>query len=322
VGDAAAAGGAEVTRWSRRRTGAAPWPPQGRFDLVALRQPRAREELEMLLHVAADRLRPGGRLLVYGANDEGIKSAPNRIAPLFGQVGTLATGGHARLLGARRPAEVGGVRATMGDWRRVSRLRLPWQVDTAPPKEWVSWPGIFAHGRLDEGTALLLRHLPVVGPATGEGEAGGVDPGGSGGHRVGARVLDWGAGSGFLGAGVLAAAPGAQVTLVELDALAAAAAKENVTGARVVQGDGWEALGHLAPFDVLVANPPYHRGKEESMSEVVRLLAGIPGGMAPGGIARLVVQRRLPLEGVLSRAFRSVSVVADEGPFRVWEGRR
>jgi 16S rRNA (guanine1207-N2)-methyltransferase len=135
-------------------------------------------------------------------------------------------------------------------------------------------------------------------------------------------VLDWGAGSGFLGAGVLAAAPGAQVTLVELDALAAAAAKENVTGARVVQGDGWEALGHLAPFDVLVANPPYHRGKEESMSEVVRLLAGIPGGMAPGGIARLVVQRRLPLEGVLSRAFRSVSVVADEGPFRVWEGRR
>lgn len=306
VHDAVAGTGADVCAWSRRRLGDAAWPPDGPVDTVALRLPRAREEFEMLVHIAADRLRPGGRLLVYGANDEGIKPAPKRIAPLFGRVATLATGGHARLLGAQRPAEVTGVRATREAWRTMSAVAVPWRDTAAPPLPWVSYPGVFAHERLDGGTALLLRHLPPAASGTG----------------AGLRVLDWGAGSGFLAAGVRAAAPEAEVTMVEIDALAAAAAAENVPGARIRRGDGWAAVSDDGPFDVVVANPPYHRGKEESMSEVRRLLAGVATGMARRGVLRLVVQRRLPVDEPLAATFAQVREVADEGPYRVWEGRR
>jgi 16S rRNA (guanine1207-N2)-methyltransferase len=193
----------------------------------------------------------------------------------------------------------------MAAWRTVAPVAVPWAGDGAS-RPWVSWPGVFAHGRLDAGTALLLAHLPVDALTA----------------STGVRVLDWGAGSGFLGAGVRAAAPDAEVTLVELDALAAAAAVENVPGALVRQGDGWRAVDESGPFDVVVANPPYHQGKEESMALVDRLLAGVSAGMAPRGVMRIVVQRRLPVAAPLERTFARVAVVADEGPFRIWEGRR
>lgn len=312
VAEAAEREGVRVEPWSRRVPGADLHPPEGPYDAVALRLPRAREEFEMLLHLAAARLRPGGRLLVYGANDEGIKSAAKRIQPLFGDVTTLATGGHARLLGAARPEELdpAELRSTVEAWRTVDEIRVPWRggdgTGDGGAVPWVSYPGVFAHQRLDGGTQLLLEHLPMTEL---------VD-------HSGLRALDWGAGSGFLAAGVLAAAPGADVTMVELDALALAAARENVPGAHAVQGDGWSALAGADPFDVVVANPPYHRGKEESMAEVSRLLAGVASGVASRGVVRFVVQRRLAVESALEHTFRRVDIVADRGAYRVWEGRR
>jgi 16S rRNA (guanine1207-N2)-methyltransferase len=300
---AARAAGVAVERWDRRasarsgRPAARTWPPPGPYRVVALHLPLSREELEMGVHAALSVLQPGGRLLVYGANDEGIRSAAGRIEPLVGAVGTLAVGGHARLLGAVRPGSVPGLRSRLDEWRTVAPLALPW--GTVP---WVSYPGVFAHGRLDEGTALLLGHLPSV--ADGD------------------RVLDYGAGSGFVGAGVLHACAGARLTLLEVDAVAAAAARENVPGARVVAGNGWATLDPAERFEVVVANPPYHRGKSETLAEVEALFRGARERLVSGGVLRAVVQRRHPVHDLMNRELGRVRPVADQGVFRVWEGRR
>ncbi len=249
----------------------------------------------MLLHMAADVLPPGGRLLVYGANDEGVKSAPKRLAPLFERAETLATGGHARLIGALRVAGGGPPRAGFAAWESHDDVELPWGR-----LRWTSYPGVFAQGRLDEGTALLLTHLPRI--------------------TASARVLDYGAGTGYLAAGVRRRSPGARVTALEVDALAAAAARTNVPGIEVVVGRGWEALGAPSPFDVIVSNPPYHRGKAETLNEIDAFLAGVVGHLAPRGVVRCVVQRRFPLpERAQALGLRGVDAVADEGPYRVWE---
>jgi 16S rRNA (guanine1207-N2)-methyltransferase len=300
VARAAGAAGVDVARWDRRaRPGrtAEPWPAGGPWHLAAIRLARAKDELEMAVHAVTARLVPGGALWIYGANDEGIRSVAERVEPLLGRVGTLRVGGHARLIGAARPTELAGLRATLADWRQVHELGLPWGR-----RPWVSYPGVFAAGRVDPGTALLLEHLPAV--------------------PCGGRVLDYGAGSGLLAAGVRAAASDVDLTLLEIDAVAAKAAEANVPEARVVVGDGWVALGAGDPFDAVVANPPYHRGKAESLEAVAELVRGAAEGLGPEGVLRMVVQRRLPAAELLAHWAGPVSIVADRGAYRVWEARR
>jgi 16S rRNA (guanine1207-N2)-methyltransferase len=320
VVDAAHATTAVVDRWDRRarpstdagppsvgaepRVGAdadeadlaRPWPPAGPYRVVALRLPRSWEAFEMALHATLGVLEPGGRLLVYGTNDEGIRSAARRMEPLVGPVGTLAVGGGARLLGAVRPADLPRLRGRLADWRRREPVALPW--GTVP---WTSYPGVFAHGRLDAGTALLLEQLPAI--------------------ETGDRVLDYGAGTGFLAAGVLEARPRARVTLLEVDTVAAEAARENVPGTRIVVGPGWAALDPADRFEVVIANPPYHRGKSETLAEIEALVAGAAARLVPGGVLRAVVQRRHGVDTLMERALVDVRAVADAEAFRVWEAR-
>lgn len=299
LANAAVERGLTVERWDRRARGgrvAAPWPPEGPFALVALRLPRAKDELEMAVHAAVSRLAPGGELWIYGTKDEGVRSAGARVTPLLGAVRTLAIGGHGRLLGAVHAGELQGLRGTLDAWRCEVDLELP-----GGRRRWVSYPGVFAHGRLDPGSAFLLEHLPPFPP--------------------GARALDYGAGSGVLAAGMLDACPDARVTLLEADAVAGAAATENVPGGRTIVGDNWSALPADACFDVIVANPPYHRGKDESLDAVATLARGAAARLTPGGVMRLVVQRRLSVEPLLADRLAGVTAVADGGAYRVWEGR-
>lgn len=288
--------GCSVARWSRL-SDEAEWPAVGGdTDWVGIRLPKARREFEMLLGIAAAALAPSGRLLVYGANDEGARSVPKRLAPHFEAPATLATGGHCRVVGALRSSgrASGAVGGRMADWRTEVEVDLG-----AGPRPWVSYPGVFANGRLDDGTALLLRHLPAVSGT--------------------ASVLDYGAGTGFLSAGMLASCPGARVTALEPDRLAAAALGENVPDATVCAGRGWSAVAGRGPWSAIVSNPPYHHGKAETMIEIDAFLGGVGANLARGGVMRCVVQRRFAFREAAESAGLSVRAVADEGPFRVWE---
>jgi 16S rRNA G1207 methylase RsmC len=52
---------------------------------------------------------------------------------------------------------------------------------------------------------------------------------------------------------------------------------------------------------------------------VLEFVEGLPDHLAAGGRARFVVQRRLAVEHPLRTRFRGVEVIADDGPFRVWD---
>lgn len=293
----AAAG--EVTRWSRRLTGdpevvTSPWPPEGPFRTAALRLPRSKEELEMTLHGAVAALEPGGVLLVYGANDEGARSAPGRIEPLVGEVVTVQRMRRCRVLRADRPAAPPGLRRRLEDWRRTSTLSLGGEK-----RRWVSYPGLFAHGRLDPGTELLIEHLPSVADDS--------------------RVLDFGCGSGPLGAAVRTRTPTARLDLVDADAVALRAAEENVDGGRTFLGTSLDAA--RGPYDAIVSNPPYHAGKAETTGVAEALVRGAPSHLADGGVLALVVQRRLGMEEPLGRAFRRVDSPAADRTYAVFVAR-
>ncbi len=280
--------------WSRLchgdRVGRA-WPPNGPFELVTVRLPKAREAFEMALHAVAARLDVGGRVLVYGGNDEGIRSAAAKMDRVFAQVADVAARRKCRVIEARDPRP--GSRGALEDWRQA--------VDPPPGRAaWCSWPGLFARGGVDSGTARLLEALPPP--------------------PRGARVLDYGCGPGVIAATLLDADPALQVDALDADALALEAIRHNEPRARRLLGDAWRGVPE-GRYDRIVSNPPYHRGKGEDFAALAALVDGAPDRLVSGGELWMVLPRQLNLQGRLDR-FTSAEVAAEDSRYRVWRAVR
>lgn len=284
--------------WNRRLAAsqaATAWPPAGPFGLALVRLPKARDEQRMAAHAALSVLAPGGRLVLYGGNDEGIRSASAMLADAADGVETMAARGHGRVLSAVRHASR-EVKGTLAAWRTVTPMDIAGRAI-----EWVSYPGLFAAGRLDEGTALLLTALPTLMPSS--------------------RVLDYGCGPGAIGAAVSATMPGVVLDMLDNDAVALEAVRENVPAARRVLGMRAADAG-AGPYAAILSNPPLHRGITEDHGLLEQLVADAPAYLAPDGVLQMVVQHRVPLERLLAQHFARTEVVAENGRYRVWRSQR
>jgi 16S rRNA G1207 methylase RsmC len=151
--------------------------------------------------------------------------------------------------------------------------RVPVRADV-----WGHWlelttgSGVFARGRLDIGTGVLLRE---VGPP------------------VEARtVLDLGCGYGVIGLAVAVAVPQARVTAVDVNERALLLANENAAALgvadrfRAVLPDEVDA-GET--YDAIWSNPPIRVGKDALHDLLLRWLPRL----APGGTATMVVGKNL-----------------------------
>jgi 16S rRNA (guanine1207-N2)-methyltransferase len=130
--------------------------------------------------------------------------------------------------------------------------------------------GVFSHGRLDAGTAVLLRSAPRP-PATGVG-------------------LDLGCGAGPLALTMALRSPGLEVWAVDVNQRARALCSANAVanGVQVAVLDPEHVPADVA-FDLIWSNPPIRIGKA-ALHEL--LLAWLPR-LTPAGRAILVVQKHL-----------------------------
>lgn len=293
--------GGQLRAWRRAAwegRAARSWPADGEVDLALVRLPRGWLDLEMQLHATLARLRPGGRLWLYGGNDEGIKSAPRHLAEATGgamsEVETLWIKQRTRILEALRPEGL-ALRDGLAAWRQELVVDLP----GVGPRTLASYPGLFAHGRLDEGSALLLSVLPPVAP--------------------GARVLDFGCGAGALAMAVGARQPAAKLFLCDVDTVALVAARENVPGAQLLLGDGWGAVELGARFDLVLSNPPLHRGHAEDRGALDALVQQAPLRLVAGGRLVLVTWKVAGIAAALGERFARVDLLADACGYQVWQ---
>ena len=183
--------------------------------------------------------------------------------------------------------------------------RVPVRADV-----WGHWlelttgSGVFAQGRLDVGTGVLLRE---TAPPTGARE-----------------VLDLGCGYGVIGLAVAVAVPQARVTAVDVNERALLLARENAE--RLGVSDRFRAVrpDEVDPelrFDEIWSNPPIRVGKE-ALHEL--LLQWLPR-MGPDGRAVMVVGKNLGADSLtrwLGEQGFPTSRTASAKGFRVLSSRR
>lgn len=279
----------EAVLWNRRTTSsviASPDPPPGPFTSAALRLPKSRDEQIMTAHQCLGALGPAGRLYVYGGNSEGIRTFQKTLSAL-GHVTVIATRGHGRILELSRSDVTGELKNSYLAWRQMLE----------EPDQWVTYPGLFAAGAADPGTALLVDNLPAIAED--------------------AQVLDYGCGPGAISAALRRRHPNLRLALLDNDCIAIAAARENVPDAAYHLGARIDTHG-AARFDLIVSNPPLHVGFREDLTPLHQLISDAPKVLKESGALMLVVQRRIALDRMLAGSFSNVEIVADDGRYRVW----
>ena len=263
-----------------------------KYKWIILNLPRQKALLGMMLDCAASLLAEDGVLWLAGENKAGIKSADKLLKLYFGQVRKLDNARHCTLYEAgrvltRSPFDPGA-------------YRQEWQLDCKQSEIRIaSYPGVFAHGRLDAGTALLLETLTTLKP---EGD-----------------VLDFACGAGLIGACVSAGYPNTSVTLLDTSALALRACEETLAGnhlvGSVLASDGLSEV--TGSYDLIISNPPIHTGIKTDSRLSQRLLESVHDHIRPGGMLVLVANVHLPYENWLSQKFRRCTELIADTNYKV-----
>ncbi|HOU12676.1 MAG TPA: methyltransferase [Anaerolineae bacterium] len=264
-------------------------------EAALIHLPRGKDMQAEMLRLAAAMLRPGGRLAFVGATDEGVKSALEEARAIFGQVGIVVRKGgcHAGL--AQRPD---------GDFPlpEIYRSERDIVVNGAATRL-VSYAGAFAAERLDDGAAALIAGMRIT---------------------PGARVLDLGCGTGVVGLAALR--QGARVTLTDVSARAVVSARETLAANGYPDAAVAHACGAVtietATCDVVVANPPFHQGRDIHFEVARMFIQEAARVLKAGGALYLVANVFLDYEAWLRGCFNKVQSVWENRRFRVWEARK
>ena len=174
------------------------------------------------------------------------------------------------------------------DWKGAERT-----VDGG----FVTAPGVFSADGSDPASVALAACLP---------------------DRLPTRMVDLGAGWGWLSAQVLKH-PGVEVLhLVEADHAALDCAKANVTDPRA-QFHWADATTFRLPEPVngVVMNPPFHEGRNPDPHLGARFIRAAAGLLTGAGRLWMVANRHLPYEAALSELFADVKEIGGDTRFKV-----
>jgi 16S rRNA (guanine1207-N2)-methyltransferase len=256
---------------------------QGAAALVCL--PRSKAEARALVAGACARVAPGGPVIVDGQKTDGIDAMLRDIRARVDTSVPVAKA-HGRVFSF--PAG-----ATFSDWAGV---------ETVTEDGFVTLPGVFSADGPDRGSLLLAAALPAKLPG---------------------RIVDLGAGWGFLARAILARDGVRQLDLVEAEASALDCARRNVTDPRArfhwADAVGFRPEGVI---DAVVCNPPFHVTRAAEPGLGVAFIKAAAAMLHPGGTLWLVANRHLPYGAVLTETFREVEEIGGDGAFRIVRASR
>ncbi len=282
-----------------------PFPaPQPVCTKAVMISPKGRDFARAQIWSSYTSLEEGGQLYLLGANDEGIKSLIADAGEVFTTARTLAYKNRHRLGVAHKlradavfPEAWGAPPAHM-QTRTLQTPRGPLQISTMP--------GVFSWQALDDGTAFLLAQPQVSDFAAS------------------ADVLDMGCGAGVIGCALGHAARSVQmvdVNLLAVECARASAQLNDLPHAAVYPSDVYSEVPPVS-FDLIVSNPPFHKGFELTQNIASQIITGAPAHLKPGGRLVLVANAFLPYEALMQAHLTSVHVLAQDNRYKVLVGQK
>ncbi|CAN5891947.1 class I SAM-dependent methyltransferase [soil metagenome] len=215
-------------------------------------------------------LRDGGTVYAAMHKDQGAKRYEKLLASTFGAVEVIAKNGGWRLARALKRG---------GEAQALNLVEFE-----AAGMELVAEPGVYAAGKLDPGTAVLLETYDFSGV-------------------TGSSVLDLGCGYGLLA--LTASLAGAEVTALDDDLAAVRSTYRNARAygldLRLLHSDVNSELKEDEHFDIVLMNPPFHVGKGVRLELPHAFIAAAYKHLQPGGEMVLVANQALRYENLLAR---------------------
>lgn len=264
------------------------------FDTVVVFFPKSKE----LLHYVLARIKPlihdNSNVYLVGDNKGGIKS----LAPLAEKLGL-----HAHKLDNAKHClwfALNGLSEQTIKASAMTQFALKHGPFSFP---FCSLPGVFNHGKLDQGTALLLENL---------------------GHVQHGTVLDFACGAGIIGTALKLREPKIQLYASDISALAVASTEAtfavNQLQAQVQTADGFPA--NTPAFDHIVSNPPFHTGLKTDLSIAEQFIRDSKAKLKTNGSLTLVANAHLPYAEWLTAAFGNVKELARRQGFVVYRSNK
>ncbi len=252
-----------------------------KFNSIVLSLPREKARLRLLADALSDCLAPDGVLYLAGELRAGGRSAPAQLTDRFESIQKIDSARHCVLYAVRKPRTSAGF--------HLSNHLQTWTLPCAgtDPLIMHSYPGVFADGNLDPGTALLLEKLDTIITTAG------------------GSALDLGCGAGVIGASILRRFPQWSMDMADSDALALSASRatleSNQLDARVFASDGLNSVNNR--YDLVISNPPFHAGHRERHDLGAGVFDGVGNFLAPRGQLVLVANRHLPWRRWMDETF-------------------
>jgi 16S rRNA (guanine1207-N2)-methyltransferase len=273
---------------------------QGRHPLVIVLPDPQRDLAVADLARAYDHLADGGTLMAAQHNDAGAKRTEHYLKEAAGIVHTLSKH-HSRVFWALKDPKNPWREEVLEAWRQRGVMRR------VMDGKWWSQPGLFSWDRVDEGSALLVKHLP---------------------RNLGGHAADLGCGWGFLSAHLLRECPDIlSIDLYDADADAFEPVRRNlgIIPTRVKTRPLWRDVTagiETGRYDVIVTNPPFHDGKTTDPTIGLRFLAAAAAGLNLDGQLWLVANRQLPYENLLSEVFAEWQTVVEQDGYKVMHANK
>ena len=224
---------------------------------------------------------------IVAANDAGGKSINSAVKGLATDCTKTDSARHCSLWNLTLPRTESPL-----NWLREARsVRVE-------DRDFMTLPGVFGHGKMDIGTALLLEHVPAPGHGS---------------------ILDLGCGSGVIGLTMKGRNPKLDVTMTDVDAFALRSTQLNSTRlgmeSTVMASDGLDQIS--GRFDIIFSNPPFHQGKRTDYDFARRLLMGAHKHLTRDGQLWIVANRHLAYEDWAKDAFGAVEVMVQANGFKL-----
>lgn len=267
-------------------------PSMAQLDAAILVMPKALERAEYALAQIAPLLAVGQPLYLVGEKKGGITRAERLLESFGAAPEKLDSARHCQLWRVQldRPA------ASFDLQQWIQRVQVELADQTV---EMVTMPGVFSHGRLDEGSELLLQETAAL-------------PRG--------KVLDFGCGAGVLATALARRNPESRFDLVDVDALALYCAAEtlrlNGVDGEVYPSDGLsEVHGRYA---AVISNPPFHTGIRHDTSIAEAFFSQVTRNLAPRGELRIVANGFLKYPILIEQHIGPCQVLRETSRFKVY----